>query len=53
MGNSVGHKFLKVSLDILKVHGGSNPYSVLFFRYANAALGSMLTNSRSYLVINH
>ena len=41
-----------MSPDIRKVCGGSNPYSVLVFRYANVALRSMLMNSRSYLVIN-
>ena len=29
MVNSVGHRFLKVSPDIIKVHGGSNPCLVL------------------------
>ena len=45
MVNSVDYRFLKVSPDIHKVRGGSNPYLVLIFRYANVALGSMLTNT--------
>ena len=53
MVNSVGHRFLRVSPDIRKVHGGSNPYSMLVFRSANAALGSMLMKLRSYQRSDH